>query len=77
MDVVIFFGASITVADLIMKDGKSLEKTGVTPDIQIVPTAKDLAAKRDVVMSKALETLGVQMTPEAAGTLFLDEERKK
>lgn len=76
MDVVIFFGASITVADLIMKDGKSLEKVGVAPDIPILPTALDLATKRDVVMSKALETLGIKMTPEEAGTIFREIKDK-
>lgn len=77
MDIVVFYGASITIADLIMKDGKSLEKTGVTPDIQIVPTASDLAGRRDVVMAKALETVGVRVTPETAGSLFPNDDGKK
>ena len=77
MDVVIFFGASITVADLIMKDGKSLEKTGVTPDVKMLPGAIDLAKKRDVVMSKALESLGITMTPEVAGAMFPESEDNK
>ena len=74
LDVVIFFGTSITIADLIMKDGKSLEKSGVTPDVKLIPTGKELAAKRDIVMSKAIESLGLSMTPEAAGALFPDVE---
>lgn len=74
MDVVVFYGASITVADLIMKDGKSLEKIGVTPDVVAIPNAKDVAARRDVAMSKALETLGLKMTPEVAGTMFPADE---
>ena len=77
MDVVIFFGASITVADLIMTDGKSLEKTGVVPDVLLLPSAKDLAEKRDVVLSKALESLGITITPEAAGALFPVEDDDK
>lgn len=70
LDTVVFFGTSVTVADLIMKDGKSLEKTGVTPDVKLIPTGKDLAAGRDEVLSKAVESLGLKMTPEEAGSIF-------
>lgn len=70
MDRVIFFGASVTVADLIMKDGKSLEKLGVVPDVILLPTGKDLAARRDIVLSSALESLGLKISPEAAGAIF-------
>src|SRR5258708_17501049 len=35
--VLVPFASSITVADLIMKDGISLEKVGVTPDILLTP----------------------------------------
>lgn len=73
LDTVIFFGASITIADMIMKDGKSLEKTGVTPDVLILPTGKDLATRRDVVLSKAAESLGVNLTPEVAGAIFPED----
>ena len=70
MDRIVLFGTSVTIADLIMKDGKSLEKSGVTPDLYILPTGRDLAARRDVVMSKALATLGLNVTPEVAGAMF-------
>jgi len=70
IDRIVFFGTSITIADLIMTDGKSLEKVGVTPDVQLVPTGTDLAARRDVVLSKALVTLGLNVSPEAAGAMF-------
>jgi C-terminal processing protease CtpA/Prc len=73
MDTVIFYGASVTIADLIMKDGKSLEKNGVVPDVTIIPTGKDVASKRDIALAKALESVGVAITPEVAGSIFPDD----
>jgi C-terminal processing protease CtpA/Prc len=64
------YGASITQADLIMKDGKSLEGVGVTPDYVVLPTGEDLAKERDPAMSKALALVGVNMDPTAAAKLF-------
>lgn len=72
---VLYFGNSVTVADLIMTDGKSLEKTGVTPDETVLPTAEDLAAQRDPVLSRAAEIAGVKIDSEKAGTLFPKEWR--
>ncbi len=65
-----FYGASITEANLIMADGKSLEKVGVTPDEAVLVSGKDLALKRDPEMARAVQLAGGTMSPEAAGKLF-------
>jgi C-terminal processing protease CtpA/Prc len=69
-NLVINYGASITDADIIMSDGKSLEKTGVTPDEVMLPTAADLAAQKDPVLAYAASLVGIKITPEKAGTMF-------
>ena len=64
------FGFSVTVADVIMKDGKSLERVGVVPDEGLVPTQEDLAAGRDPVLARAATLLGATLDSAAAGKLF-------
>ena len=70
IDIIALYGASITDADVIMADGKSLEKVGVTPDIPLLPTAAQLAAGHDPVLSRAAELGGLKLNPESAGKFF-------
>ena len=67
---VAFFATSITIADLRMADGFSLEKVGVTPDETLLPTGADLAAERDPVLARAITLLGGTMTAEQAGKFY-------
>ena len=69
-DNIVPFAISITNADVIMKDGISIEHVGVTPDELILPTAADVAAGRDPVMVRAIESLGGKVDPLEAGKWF-------
>ena len=66
----LYYGTSITIADVIMPDSKGLEKVGVVPDEQLLPTAADIASRRDPILSRAAAMAGVELTPEKAGALF-------
>lgn len=66
----VLYATMITVGDVRMSDGSSLEKVGVVPDEISLPAAADLAARRDPVLARALAMAGVTMTPaEAAGLI--------
>jgi carboxyl-terminal processing protease len=76
LDVVAPYGASVTDADIVMTDGKSIEHVGVEPDKLMVPTAADMAAGRDPVLAHAASLLGVKLEPDKAGTFFPYKWRK-
>jgi C-terminal processing protease CtpA/Prc len=75
-DIIVGYGVSVTDADLIMTDDKSLEGAGVVPDTLMLPTSADLAAKRDPVLARAASLVGINMDAEKAGTLFPLEWKK-
>jgi C-terminal processing protease CtpA/Prc len=66
----VFYATSITIGDVIMSDGASLENTGVIPDAVVVPSPADLAAGRDPALAAAIAMAGGSMTAEEAGRLF-------
>jgi carboxyl-terminal processing protease len=69
-DLQIFYGFSVTDADLVMKDGKTLEHVGVTPDEIVLPTTSDLAEGADPALARALTLAGLPTSPAQAGKLF-------
>jgi carboxyl-terminal processing protease len=76
LDRIVPYAISITNADVIMGDGQSLEKVGVTPDELLLPSPEDLAAGRDPVLARAIALAdGPKLDPAAAGALFPREER--
>lgn len=67
---VAFYATSVTVGDVRMSDGASLEKIGVEPDESVLPTPADLAARRDPALAHAIAMAGGSLTPDQAGKLF-------
>jgi carboxyl-terminal processing protease len=67
---VTFYAASVTVGDVRMSDGASLEKIGVQPDEILLPSASDLASSRDPVLAYAIEIAGGSISAEHAARLF-------
>lgn len=65
----------ITIADLIMRDGQRLEKTGVTPDETILPSPTDIANRLDPALSRAASLLGFKLSPEDAGRIYTKHVR--
>jgi C-terminal processing protease CtpA/Prc len=68
------YGMNMTMADVIMSDGKSLEHVGVIPDELILPSGKDLFERNDPVMSRALELGGHKIDAAVAGKFFPAEK---
>ena len=67
---VVVYGTSVTVSDIEMSDHGRLEKTGVTPDFVVLPSAEDMHAGRDPALAQALKFVGHPMEATAAGKLY-------
>jgi C-terminal processing protease CtpA/Prc len=61
---------SVTIGDIIMKDGNRVEGVGVMPDESIVPTGIALRLKVDPILAHAATRLGATLTPEQAGEFY-------
>jgi C-terminal processing protease CtpA/Prc len=69
-DTKVFYWLSVTSADLVMTDGKSLEKAGVVPDVVALPSAHAMAAGEDPVLAQAIGLAGGQIDAATAGRMF-------
>jgi C-terminal processing protease CtpA/Prc len=67
---VVYYGTSVTIADVVMSDGGRLEGVGVVPDEVLLPTAADLREGRDPALAHAIGLLGGSVSAEEAGGLF-------
>jgi C-terminal processing protease CtpA/Prc len=67
---------SVTDAEILMSDGKSLEHSGVRPAELLLSNAADIAGRRDPVMTRAASILGVRIDPQEAGKLFPNQWQK-
>lgn len=66
---------SVTIADVIMRDGSRLENVGVIPDQVLLPTALGLKQKTDPVLAVAAYKFGYELSPEKAGSFhFITED---
>jgi C-terminal processing protease CtpA/Prc len=61
---------SVTIGDIIMKDGNRVEGVGVMPDESFVPTGLALRLKVDPILAHAATMLGATLTPEQAGKFY-------
>jgi carboxyl-terminal processing protease len=66
----VFYAVSVTNADLLMSDGKSLENTGVIPDEVVLPAGEDLRGAKDPVLARAVAAAGATLDPTDAGKYF-------
>lgn len=67
---VVVYGTSVTVSDVEMSDHGRLEKSGVTPDFIVLPTAQDMSVGRDPALAQALKFVGHPMDATAAAKLY-------
>ena len=72
---IINVGMSVTIADVIMRDGSRLENIGVIPDEILQPTALGLAQKTDPVLAYAAHKFGAQISPQLAGGYYFMLEK--
>ncbi|MFN2576392.1 MAG: S41 family peptidase [Pyrinomonadaceae bacterium] len=67
------YGVSVTISDLIMTDGTSLERIGVTPEELILPLPSDLSNGHDPALMRAGQLLGINLGPKKPKTETVKE----
>ena len=72
---IIRVGMSVTVGDVVMRDGSRLEHKGVTPDEVLQPMGVALKMKADAVLAYAAMKLGSEISPEEAGKFYFITEK--
>lgn len=68
-------GMSVTIADVVMRDGSRIENSGVKPDEALIPSGAALAKKTDPVLAFAASKFGVDVSPEKAGSFYFMVEK--
>lgn len=63
-------GMSVTIGDVVMKDGSRLENVGVIPDVPIVPDGLALSKNTDPILAYAALVSGADLSPEKAGEFY-------
>lgn len=63
-------GMSVTVGDVIMRDGSRLENVGVIPDEAVIPRNSALFEKMDPILAYSASMFGANLTPEKAGEFY-------
>lgn len=61
---------SVSVADVVMKDGSRLENIGVIPDVPVIPNGLALSKKTDPILAYAAFSFGSDLSPEKAGEFY-------
>jgi C-terminal processing protease CtpA/Prc len=70
------YAVQVSVSDVVMADGRRLEKVGMTPTHMVLPTSHDIAARRDPQLAFALALAGYETTPDQAATLFRSDREQ-
>jgi len=70
-------GMSVTISDVIMRDGSRLEDVGVVPDEILLPSGLALAKKTDPVLAYAALKFGAEISPEQAGSYYFMIEKEE
>lgn len=72
---IIKIGMSVTIADVVMRDGSRLEHIGIIPDEVLQPVGLALKLKTDAVLAYTAAKFGVTISPEDAGKFYFITEK--